>query len=387
MRRGTSPGRITPLECSICTDRLSDPRALPCGHSYCGPHKKCLEALEKTPNVFKCALCNKEYNKNELTLNPLYGIRDFLRETSQSVPPHGKQKFISPSCEEHPNEPVLFWCLEDRSKICQTCFVTGHNGHSLLSYKKHLQEEVKIRLAKDSPNLENFSNQVTQLLEICAEQKAKLSAKTGRYDELATVLKNGKNSIDTCFTRNQECLIKFSNDECDMSLQTITSFLNLKDNLCDFENLLAKKDTEILGYRSMEFTSRFMVVKTWSTYEIKGSHTFTMGRNQFQVECKLPRFFKGKSFVILVMTWSLSKGRIADAQNSKFYGHAKVMSSKSDRHTPALPFQKTQNERNCVKMEVSLVTWDNLWGKDRALIRQDWTFDVCGNFLLNDPSE
>ena len=387
MRRSTSLGSIAPLECSVCTDILSDPRALPCGHSYCGPHKKCLKALEKTANVLRCALCNKEYKKNDLALNPLYGIRDFLRETSQCVPPHANQKFIFPSCEEHPNEPILFWCLKDSSKICQTCFETRHNGHSLLSYKKHLQEEVKKRLAKDSSTLEDFKNQATQLLENCVEQTTKLSAETSRYDKLAAVLKNGNKSIDACFTRNQEYLIKFSNDECDMSLQAITSFLNLKENLLDFEYLLAKKDTEILGYRSMELTSRFMVMKTWSTYEIEGSHTFTIGGNQFQVECKLPRNLRGSSFVILVMTWKPSKGRIVVAQNSEFYGLAKIVSSKCDRHTPVAPFQKTHNERNCVKAEVSLVTWDNLWGQNRAFITKDWTFDVCWNLVFNDPSE
>ena len=56
------------LECSICTDFLENPHALPCGHSFCGPPKNCLEGV------------NYGQTSTILDLKPLYGVKDALAQ-------------------------------------------------------------------------------------------------------------------------------------------------------------------------------------------------------------------------------------------------------------------------------------------------------------------
>ena len=123
-------------ECSICAEELDDPRALPCGHSFCGPHKSCLTMLKQTNGAIKCALCNELHHLDISSLKPLFGIREFLQHSGKPCPKSPKPAAFS-RCPTHPSSPVLFWCVQCSEKICQTCFETQHDGHAMKSYKVH----------------------------------------------------------------------------------------------------------------------------------------------------------------------------------------------------------------------------------------------------------
>ena len=48
-------------ECSICTEEYTDPRVLPCGHTFC---LKCIETWSKNKHPgdnLACPLCRKEF--------------------------------------------------------------------------------------------------------------------------------------------------------------------------------------------------------------------------------------------------------------------------------------------------------------------------------------
>ena len=81
MEAGTSRD-LKPIECPICTDPLTDPRALPCGHSYCGPPKDCLKGVKKKSGGLKCSVCQEESDRDISKLKPLFGIRDFLEQST-----------------------------------------------------------------------------------------------------------------------------------------------------------------------------------------------------------------------------------------------------------------------------------------------------------------
>ena len=379
---------LAPIECCVCTEPLTDPRALPCGHSYCGPHKPCLQTLMTLPtenSKLRCAMCNKEFEKETLVLNPLYGIRDFLRETCGSESKDTKQKFIFPSCEFHPNEPVLFWCLTDNSKACQTCFETSHNRHSLLSYKKHLQEQVKERLANDSDKLTSWHKEAQELIEKCDERVDELKKGIAHYNQIANALKNGRDLIEVRFCRHLESLRNFEKDvDYDLNLQTIDSFLDLDDKLSELKSLIDTKDTKILGYQSMEFMSRFRLISNFLNYEIKGCYMFSFGSNTFNLNCHLPAKTSKKSPLMFSVTGSLKLG-VEVEQRVEFYGKAEIRSATTDHKTGAVTFGAKSEMVSSVCAEAILTNLCTLWDKDQKFLNDDWTFDVFWTLVFYEP--
>ena len=113
-------------ECPICTEVYTDPRSLPCVHTYC---LKCLETYckDKQPgDELACPLCRKEF-----TL-PSNGVRDLpknfhvasllqMKELSG-----GKSKT---KCKKHVEKDVDLYCLECSMAVCTLCYVDDHNGH------------------------------------------------------------------------------------------------------------------------------------------------------------------------------------------------------------------------------------------------------------------
>ena len=69
-------------ECSICTEVYTDPRVLPCVHTYC---LKCIEAWSKDKqpgDKLACPLCRKEFTLSENGVSDLpknFFVNNFLQ--------------------------------------------------------------------------------------------------------------------------------------------------------------------------------------------------------------------------------------------------------------------------------------------------------------------
>ena len=127
------------LKCSICTETLVDPRALHCGHSYCGPPKNCLDYIKhNNGQASKCAVCSKVFQVKVSDLNPLYGIRDAIGVLS--IDNNGVK--MGEVCA-HAAADMKMWCKDCCTPLCSSCVDNYHSEHNLRSYKSVLKEQAQ----------------------------------------------------------------------------------------------------------------------------------------------------------------------------------------------------------------------------------------------------
>ena len=59
------------LTCAICLEHKVKPRALACGHSFCGLPKPCHKGVTSNRTSFKCPICRTEFDENGEISDPL----------------------------------------------------------------------------------------------------------------------------------------------------------------------------------------------------------------------------------------------------------------------------------------------------------------------------
>ena len=205
---------FSPIECSICTDPFTDPRALPCGHSYCGPPKICLKGVERQSGL-KCAVCNETFKLKLSELKPLFGIRDFLH---QSTAKPTKNKRFEVICEKHAGAKVLFWCKWCRNKVCRKCFDAEHESHALVNFRKYLKETIK-------PIYAQFQTRADSLLSKAIQLNNQLRG--GNTNDNSKTLVARRSTEIQSVTKKWESVEKFiQNPHDEVNLNVIESFLS-----------------------------------------------------------------------------------------------------------------------------------------------------------------
>ncbi|XP_075251353.1 uncharacterized protein LOC142343866 [Convolutriloba macropyga] len=184
------------LDCSICAETLSDPRVLPCGHSFCGPPKPCLNSMQRAKSII-CALCNKTHKIQLSDLKPLFGIRDFIEryqarnetENEPVVRPKTVQEFCPPECDEGCRNLTSFWCKSCSKRVCEDCLEDIHDKHSVQSYKKYIRESVKKKYGDFVAIQTEFGEKTTDILNQMTTKLAQMyhviSILEGERDALA----------------------------------------------------------------------------------------------------------------------------------------------------------------------------------------------------------
>ena len=189
------------LVCNVCLDSLIEPHALPCGHSFCGPPRKCLDAVKFEPEKIKCAVCKKKFNIRVADLKPLYGIRESVNDIAakrRKLEEDSKAEAETwPKCVIHPCMKISLWCEKCKDKICVTCIEDSHVSHPLESYKGVLEKlgGDLLKVCDDIPyKIANVKRLVEEQAKFVEELKNKKSAFEKLYS-LKTKMKKFHNSM------------------------------------------------------------------------------------------------------------------------------------------------------------------------------------------------
>ena len=139
-------------ECSICTEVYTDPRVLPCGHTYC---LKCIESMskEKEPgDEVACPLCRKEFTLptngvSELPKN--FFVANFLE--MKELTSVGSKTSPCEACsggeesESGVQNVASVYCVECQMKLCQNCERVHKAFKSTCSHKViNIGEEISV---------------------------------------------------------------------------------------------------------------------------------------------------------------------------------------------------------------------------------------------------
>ena len=134
------------LTCPVCLDLYTNPKILPCHHSFC---QECLEGLPQEREAsgdtyyLSCPTCRQhtEVPREGVGAFPVAFHLNNLKEITQSL----KNKVSDPqqvTCNDH-GKPLDMFCVKCEAVICHYCAIRTHEGHKhdLVSdcYPKHYQ--------------------------------------------------------------------------------------------------------------------------------------------------------------------------------------------------------------------------------------------------------
>eukprot|EP00062_Callorhinchus_milii_P020279 gi/632975848/ref/XP_007904455.1/ PREDICTED: uncharacterized protein LOC103186970 [Callorhinchus milii] len=190
------------LNCSICWNIYTEPVSLTCGHNFC---RKCIEKnwdKRDTVQVYSCPECRAEYNQKpvlqknlklcniierfeatQMNEEPIKILCDFCLDDpfpavktcmncEASLCEHHFRKhsekaaqknhvLIEPAssledrkCSDH-EKLIEYYCLDDHSCICVTCYVAGPHKNHDIRILKDIHNETKASLSEKLDKLQS----------------------------------------------------------------------------------------------------------------------------------------------------------------------------------------------------------------------------------------
>ncbi|XP_066049780.1 tripartite motif-containing protein 59 [Chamaea fasciata] len=210
------------LTCAICCEIFSEPRVLPCSHTFCGP---CVQRLLRSPRAGRspgCPSCRAPLavpaaGPEALPVNfALKAVIDKCRREEEEAAAAGAGAGAGAeagTCRAHPRQPLNVYCLQDRRLVCGQCLTIGkHRGHSI----DDLQSAYRKGREASGRLLEELREQSRS--RVCAErlQQEKARCQDAVQSDREVVLRYFKRLGDA-LERQKEALLS-ALDELDSSI-------------------------------------------------------------------------------------------------------------------------------------------------------------------------
>ena len=125
------------ITCSICGDLFTDPKTIPCLHTFCKQCiEKSIESNKKMASIVCCPLCRAPLPRDDMssvptnfTINRLVEIFGKRKEGGKSL---ALKEIKCSNCER--NLPAITWCTECEDSLCEQC----NDAHQMMkAFKSH----------------------------------------------------------------------------------------------------------------------------------------------------------------------------------------------------------------------------------------------------------
>ena len=125
------------ITCSICGDLFTDPKTIPCLHTFCKQCiEKSIESNKKMASIVCCPLCRTPLARDDIssvptnfTINRLVEIFGKRKEAGKGLAP---KEMKCSNCEE--GLPATTWCVECENSLCKHC----NDAHQRMkAFKSH----------------------------------------------------------------------------------------------------------------------------------------------------------------------------------------------------------------------------------------------------------
>ena len=125
------------ITCSICGDLFTDPKTIPCLHTFCKQCiEKSIESNKKMASIVCCPLCRTPLARDDIssvptnfTINRFVEIFGMRKKAGKSL---ALKEIKCSSCED--GLPAVTWCIECENCLCEFC----DDAHKRIkAYKSH----------------------------------------------------------------------------------------------------------------------------------------------------------------------------------------------------------------------------------------------------------
>ena len=109
------------ITCSICGDLFTDPKTIPCLHTFCKQCiEKSIESNKKMASIVCCPLCRTSLARDDISSVPTNFTINRLVEIFGKR--KGAGKSLQMKCGNCENKsPAITWCVQCETSLCQHC--------------------------------------------------------------------------------------------------------------------------------------------------------------------------------------------------------------------------------------------------------------------------
>ena len=152
------------LTCPVCLDIYTNPKSLPCHHSFC---QHCLEGLPVNPQgnkyYIKCPTCRTSTELPEPTGPAAFPVAFQINNLKEVYSLMKQEKAMN--CSKH-DDPLRIFCETCEKVICRDCTIGDHRNHNCTPikdiYDKH-HKELETSLNPVKKMMDNIVNVLTAL--------------------------------------------------------------------------------------------------------------------------------------------------------------------------------------------------------------------------------